>query len=103
MCSRFSDWPFSMHIWVYIYFNLVLADPYSDEKVSDEKALGMLLNVCLIQSHSNFGPPKIIQFLVSLKLFWGKIFCQVFMSDLFPVSIGTKSLHSDLHNNFYYQ
>ena len=72
MCSRFSDWPFSIHIWVYIYFNLVLAHPYSDEKVSDEKALGMLLNVCLIQSHSYFGPPKNYSISCFIEIILGK-------------------------------
>ena len=35
LCLRFSDWPISIHNWVYI-FHRVLSDPYFDVLYSEE-------------------------------------------------------------------
>ena len=45
MCLRFSDWPFSIHNWGYIFHRL-LSDPYSDDLYSEECQMKRLLVCC---------------------------------------------------------
>ena len=45
LCLRFSDWPISIHNWVYI-FHHVFSDPYSDVLCSEECQTKKLLVCC---------------------------------------------------------
>ena len=45
MCLRFSDWPISIHNWVYI-FHRVLSDPYPGVLFSEECQTKKLLVCC---------------------------------------------------------
>ena len=55
-CARVSDWPISIHNWVYIFpsveFSIYVPTFYSSEECQLKSVSNMFQNVCFLQSNT---------------------------------------------------